>query len=472
MATGPLPADVRDKLDVLQQKFDEAADRLVAEQDEDLATFTNPERYLKEVLPAELAKLQHEQSPIPKPFLLVLLCGTTPQPLLLSEHFCNPSHVLLVGTDTPDGRDAMEQVQRLLPPDRSLKPWEVIHATDPAQAYKTLHRRLTAEMKRWRIDKEQVLIDITGGKKTMIAAAFLVASELGLRTIYVDGEHHPKLRLPRPGKAKVSLLDDPVATFWLRQRDRARELFEQGNYQASADLWTEIAAKAQALAEDESLALNRARAKAVALWEEGAYIDAKRTLVDAGLTVPPPLEVLATHWRSDEERRLRRFATESHPGMALGEPLLRFCADRIGWALKDRKRAHLRRAFLSAFAACDAALDGLALKSCADLGGAKKNNYVQPPKEVRNQVIEKIGESSSFAHSSNNASNPLREHRNALAHRIAAPSPKYVEELLDGDPCLADKLLRKVGGEFCMDESRIELILSGRFTGLDSLNPA
>lgn len=292
MATDPLPADVQDRLAVLEARFDAAADRLVAEQDEDLAAFTDAGRYKDEVLPWELARLRHEQPPLQPPALLCLLCGTSPQPLLLSVSFCRPQRVLLVGTDTRDGRDAVEEVRSLLPVGQSVEPWQAIHAMDPALAFRALHQRLLVEMARPGIPREQVLIDITGGKKTMTAAAFLLASELGLQTVYVDGEHHRRLRLPRPGKAQVSMLADPAAAFWLRQRDRARALFDEGSCRAAADLWQEIADGAQALGDAGALSLNAARA-AAACWEEAAYVEAAKVLREKGLPVPAPPACLA-----------------------------------------------------------------------------------------------------------------------------------------------------------------------------------
>lgn len=56
---------------------------------------------------------------------------------------------------------------------------------------------------RQEIKDAQVVVDITGGKKVMSAAAALAASKYELPVVYIDGNYDPSLRRPIPGSEEL-----------------------------------------------------------------------------------------------------------------------------------------------------------------------------------------------------------------------------------------------------------------------------
>lgn len=77
------------------------------------------------------------------------------------------------------------------------------------------------------------VIDITGGKKVMSAAAALAAWQLDLQLCYLDGTWSPRLRQHVPGKDQLLMLPNPAALFGDQEMDRARALFDSGSFDAA-----------------------------------------------------------------------------------------------------------------------------------------------------------------------------------------------------------------------------------------------
>jgi hypothetical protein len=57
------------------------------------------------------------------------------------------------------------------------------------------------------------VIDITGGKKIMTAAAALAAWRWDLPMTYLDGCFDPELRQPEPGSERIVMIDRPSSLF-------------------------------------------------------------------------------------------------------------------------------------------------------------------------------------------------------------------------------------------------------------------
>lgn len=79
-------------------------------------------------------------------------------------------------------------------------------------------------------DETDVVIDVTGGKKTMVSGAYLYAAYSGARISYVDFEtYDPKRRRPYGYSCIIGELTNPYHTFALRDWERVRYLYN--NYQ-------------------------------------------------------------------------------------------------------------------------------------------------------------------------------------------------------------------------------------------------
>jgi len=95
-------------------------------------------------------------------------------------------------------------------------------ADEPSEVFQTLVEVLHNET--------DVVIDVTGSKKSMVSGAYLYAAYAGARISYVDfDEYDPKNRRPYGYSCRIGELSNPYQTFALREWERARALY--GQYQ-------------------------------------------------------------------------------------------------------------------------------------------------------------------------------------------------------------------------------------------------
>lgn len=433
-----LASDLQDQLDLLRLDFHEAAEAVEARRDERLRPFTEVASYVKAggPLAVELAVLRARDAAAgvvcPRPRLLVMLCGLTAPPLLLSLRYLDPERVLLVHSDTFDGRSVMEKVRGQVEPERLL-PALAISDRAPEEAFTVLRDGVQRVMTNLGLASAEVRIDITGGKKTMTAAAYLVASHLRVPMVYLDGDFDARLDLPWPGTAVLRELVDPATHFFLEEKRKAKEFFAAGEYTQAALLLREMGR------DDDAR-----RVEAAALWREALYQEAVEKL--RPLRAPEALQRLAAQWPrlSGLWPKKNKDTLRLFPDPADKEMLIRFCADRLAWALRDLPQRP-RRAFLEAYSACEA-------------------------------ILEVIGENDrhpALGRETNGQDRPLRAHRNALVHRIAAPEPELIRRFLQAPPCLARSILWEAAGKLPdIDLQQLQPLSHDPLAGLAELEPA
>ena len=100
---------------------------------------------------------------------------------------------------------------------------------EPAAVFQVLTTALHDEM--------DVVIDVTGGKKSMVSGAFMYAAYAGTRISYVDFEDYdPKHRRPYGCSCKIGGLSNPYQEFALREWERVRALYERYQFRDARKL--------------------------------------------------------------------------------------------------------------------------------------------------------------------------------------------------------------------------------------------
>jgi CRISPR-associated protein (TIGR02710 family) len=77
------------------------------------------------------------------------------------------------------------------------------------------------------------VIDITGGRKVMSAAAALAAWQLKLDLAYLEGQFDPQTRHSVPGTDRMLILSDPTTLFGEQEMARALEMFRAGAFESA-----------------------------------------------------------------------------------------------------------------------------------------------------------------------------------------------------------------------------------------------
>ncbi|MFZ6013389.1 MAG: hypothetical protein ACOYXT_23810 [Bacteroidota bacterium] len=142
--------------------------------------------------------------------LLVSLLGFSPEPIILTAKALNPETHLII--TNPVRKDVVQVLDDYLENDYKLV---VLNSDDFQTIYKTIKESLTEYPTR------NITIDITGGKKSMVASAAIFGKDYGSRIVYVDfAEYLKDLRKPIPGTEKLNIVYNPM-------RDQPENVFKQ-----------------------------------------------------------------------------------------------------------------------------------------------------------------------------------------------------------------------------------------------------
>lgn len=125
---------------------------------------------------------------------------------------------LLVGTGIEVDGERITQRPQFPGPDEKKRGYPV--ADSPEAVFQKLVEVLH--------DEKDVVIDVTGGKKSMTSGAYMYAAYAGARISYVDfDEYDPKRRRPYGYSCKIKPLKNPYQAFALREWERVRALYKR-----------------------------------------------------------------------------------------------------------------------------------------------------------------------------------------------------------------------------------------------------
>jgi CRISPR-associated protein (TIGR02710 family) len=174
--------------------------------------------------------------------LLISLCGFTPAPTILAHNLLKPQRmVVVVSRDAEDSIDVIHD--RVTRPVGPLRPRDFHHAscdpTDPLSIYRIVKEeldRLSGTMS----GRPYAIIDITGGRKVMSAAAALAAWQLKLDLAYLEGQFDRHTRHPILGTDRMLILRDPTILFGEQEMARALEMFQAGAFESARRRYDEL----------------------------------------------------------------------------------------------------------------------------------------------------------------------------------------------------------------------------------------
>ena len=144
----------------------------------------------------------------PPVFGLASLVGSSPQTSILTAEALRPQNLLLLSTSgvADSVRTIREwfdsQNRGWVGPTISVAVCDPIDPNSMADAVtlwvNTLDSRSSTPCR--------LVIDATGGKKSMSVAAGMIASIRGLEVVYIDSQFDPATRKPRPGSEQIVLI--------------------------------------------------------------------------------------------------------------------------------------------------------------------------------------------------------------------------------------------------------------------------
>ena len=248
------------------------------------------------------------------PFMILTL-GMSPQPLVLSLLVWRPRKVLLLVT--AESRRFVEWVRRHTEPDLA---WEGVDVRevgdgDPARLY----QEIMEAYERWGRPGRGA-IDITGGKKGMVAAAAQTSTILGFDVLYVDARYLPDKRLPEPGTEYLTVLPNPLSVMGEIELSQAVALADNYEYRGAADILEGLANRVPGTASlyYEVLGLI---CRAYQAWDALDLASAGRQMAEAR-------RKLRQHGREGGVRQLAALAAKD-PVLARQEEAIRILQERL-----------------------------------------------------------------------------------------------------------------------------------------------
>ena len=130
--------------------------------------------------------------------LLISILGFSPEPIILTAKAMKPKNHVIITTGL--NQEVESIIESHL--DGNFK---LIRLKDEQfiTMYKTLKEQLILNK------HSKVVLDITGGKKSMVASASIFGKDYGCKIVYVDFDEYIKeLRKPKPGSEKLNLVYD------------------------------------------------------------------------------------------------------------------------------------------------------------------------------------------------------------------------------------------------------------------------
>ena len=122
---------------------------------------------------------------------------------------------------------------------------EVERFEELGPCYRELRRKIPEILDETKVPPAAVLVDYTGGTKTMSAALVLAATELFVQFSYVGGEQREKggLGVAVDGKERVFCQGNPWSDLAIREVERARDLWAGCQFEGAARVLREVATR-------------------------------------------------------------------------------------------------------------------------------------------------------------------------------------------------------------------------------------
>ncbi len=213
---------------------------------------------------------------------LVYLVGFALEPLLLSICIKKPTTLILIlnkkyGGETGHVRykeicALIDLLKEKISIDVKIESI-VLDNDTPSEVFKCIEKLCN--------DKEpdkckDLTIDITGGKKSMMAGSFLYAAYKNFKISYVDFEEYSaKYQRPYGHTCKLSILENPYEKFALRDWEQLKNLYNKYHFSAAKEFLLKIEGVIKPIENKESFDKLSQILDIYRYWDESRYKEAK-----------------------------------------------------------------------------------------------------------------------------------------------------------------------------------------------------
>lgn len=133
--------------------------------------------------------------------VLISMLGFSPEPIILTANAVNPIKHYIVTTEQKAG--VIAKIEDFIEHDYNIV---ILKDTSFNTIYKSLKEII------YENESSKITLDITGGKKSMVASAAIFGKDYRCKITYVDFEEYIReLRKPMPGSEILNVVYNPIA---------------------------------------------------------------------------------------------------------------------------------------------------------------------------------------------------------------------------------------------------------------------
>ncbi len=258
------------------------------------------------------------------PRALLASVGGSPEPILFSLRHHRPDVVWFFCSEDsrPQAEDVYLQLVREAT-DWRLSPEYILveRFEELGPCYEKLRAAIPGLLTKWKVAPENVIVDYTGGTKTMSAALVLAAVERLDQFSYIGGKQREKggLGVTINNQERVQYQANPWTSLAVREIERARDLWASFQFEAAAEVLLKVAAR---LAQPLLFKTVANIANGLAARHRLDFTMATRFLGEASQPIPGLFDGKAAFGLDQLARDTHRLCQACKPGAADPETLL------------------------------------------------------------------------------------------------------------------------------------------------------
>ena len=242
-----------------------------------------------------------------RPKAILISVGGTPAPIVFSLNHQKPEYIcFFVSEETRDSID------KDILPNLNFRyrhyHWITTQSAEGlSECYRVLSRELPEILKKWKIDPKDLVVDYTGGTKTMSVALALATIGNSSSYTYVGGVERSKegVGVVINGKERMWYLDNPWDELAVSERKEACLLFNKARYSAAAEIFAKTAEKVSRKYKAFFEAM-RDLVEGYELWDKFKHREAKQKLyrskkvIDATASISGKAELVSLSIKLEE----------------------------------------------------------------------------------------------------------------------------------------------------------------------------
>lgn len=324
-----------------------------------------------------------------KPKAILISVGGTPAPIIFSLNHQKPEYICFFVSE-----ETREAIDKDILPNLDFKCRHYDWITTPnaeglSECYRVLVRKLPEILKKWKVDPKDLVVDYTGGTKTMSVALALATIEKSSLYTYIGGVERTKegIGVVIDGKESMWYLDNPWDELAVSERREACLLFNKARYSSAVEVFAQVAERVSEKNKSFFKALGDL-AEGYDLWDKFRHREAgfklyrSKGIIQAYATGSEKETLLSLADRLDENLRFLKNLenNEDQKGLLL-------CYDLLANA---KRRAYLEDKFDDAVARLYRAMEALAQFKLKNYGIKTSNvEAEQIPDNLREDYIKR-----------------------------------------------------------------------------------